>query len=263
MKILIAGDIVSSPGRNAFTRTVERIRETRGADLIIANAENAAGGNGLLPRLAEGLFKQGADVITLGDHTWDQKDLIPYLDEEWRVIRPANFASECPGFGCCVSLKNGVRYAVISLMGRTFMKFPTACPFKTADQLLKRDDVKNCSVVIVDFHAEATSEKVIMGRYLDGRVSAVVGTHTHIQTSDECVLEKGTGYITDLGMTGPINSILGRQYKPVLNTFLTGMPSRFDIKKGPGVFEGVWLEVDDLTGQCQTIERIRESMETR
>jgi len=258
MKILIAGDIVSSPGRKAFVQGVTRIRETRGADCVIVNAENTAGGNGLLPRQAQELFKNGADVITMGDHTWDQKELIPFLDEEWRIVRPANFASECPGFGCCVSLKNGVRYAVISLIGRTFMKMPAECPFKAVDRLLKRDDIKNCPVVIVDFHAEATSEKVVMGYYLDGRVSAMVGTHTHVQTSDERILEKGTGYITDLGMTGPLNSVLGRQIKPVLNTFLTGMPSRFDVQKGPGVFEGVWLDIDDETGTCKTIERVRE-----
>ncbi len=258
MKILVAGDIVSSPGRRAFAKGVERMREMRGIDCVIANAENAAGGNGLLPRQAQELFKNGADIITMGDHTWDQKDLIPFLDEEWRIVRPANFASECPGFGCAVSLKNGVRFAVISLLGRTFMKMPTECPFKTVDRLLKRDDIKNCPVIMVDFHAEATSEKVIMGYYLDGRVSAMVGTHTHIQTSDERILEKGTGYITDLGMTGPLNSVLGRQIKPVLNTFLTGMPSRFDVQKGPGVLEGVWLDIDDETGRCNKIERIRE-----
>ncbi|MDD4735837.1 MAG: TIGR00282 family metallophosphoesterase [Kiritimatiellae bacterium] len=258
MKILAAGDIVSSPGRLAFARTVDRLCAEGEVDGVVANAENAAGGNGLLPRLAQELFRAGADVLTLGDHAWDQKEILPYLDEEYRLIRPANYVSECPGNGWTIVDIGDWKLCVISLVGRTFMPPVAECPFKTADRILALPEVKKASVVLVDFHAEATSEKICMGYYLDGRVGAVLGTHTHVQTSDEHVLPRGTGYITDMGMTGPVDSVLGRQFAPVLNRFLTGMPSRFEVKKGSSVFEGVLLDMDEQTGRCRDILRIRE-----
>lgn len=263
MKILFSGDIVSSPGRLAFALTAGRMRSEARVDAVVANAENAAGGNGLLPRLAQELFRAGANVLTLGDHAWDQKEIIPYLDEEYRLVRPANYVSECPGNGWTLVDIGASRLCVISLVGRTFMQPVSLCPFKTMDHILSNAEVKKASVILVDFHAEATSEKICMGYYLDGRVSAVVGTHTHVQTSDEHVLPRGTGYITDLGMTGPVNSVLGRMVEPVLNRFLTGMPSRFEVMKGPSVFEGVLLDIDEQSGRCVNIERVREYHQER
>lgn len=263
MNLLFSGDIVSSPGRLAFALTAARMRCEGRVDGIIANAENAAGGNGLLPRLAQELFRAGADVLTLGDHAWDQKEILPYLDEEYRLIRPANYVPECPGSGWTLVDIGAVRIGVISLVGRTFMQPVSLCPFKTVDHILSIPEVKKTPVVLVDFHAEATSEKICMGYYLDGRVSAVLGTHTHVQTSDECILPRGTGYITDLGMTGPVNSVLGRMVAPVLNRFLTGMPSRFEVMKGPSVFEGVLMEIDEQSGRCVDIQRVREHHQER
>ena len=258
MNILVAGDIVSSPGRLAFARTALRMRADGEVDGVVANAENAAGGNGLLPRLAQELFRAGADVLTLGDHAWDQKEIIPYLDEEYRLIRPANYVSDCPGHGWTIVDIGEWKLCVISLLGRTFMPPVAECPFRTVDRILELPEVKAATAVLVDFHAEATSEKICMGYYLDGRVGAVVGSHTHVQTSDEHVLHRGTGYITDLGMTGPVDSVLGRQFEPVLSRFLTGMPARFEVKKGSSAFEGVLLDLDENTGRCRKIQRLRE-----
>jgi hypothetical protein len=261
MKILFSGDIVSSPGRRAFTQVAGRYKKNGQADCVCANAENTAGGNGLQPRMAQELFSHGADALSLGDHTWDQKELIPFIDEELRLVRPANFPPGCPGRGYTIVDVKGVRVCIISLLGRTFTQPTADCPFRTVDALLERPDVRDTTVKLVDFHAEATSEKVVMGFYLDGRVSAVLGTHTHIQTSDARVLAKGTGYITDLGMTGPRDSILGREYEPVLKRFMTGMPARFEVKKGPALFEGALLEVDDIKGHCVSIRALREEVD--
>ena len=257
MNILIAGDIVSSPGRKIFQEVVRQYRQQGLADAVFANAENAAGGNGLLPRLAQELFNAGADGLTLGDHAWDQKEIYPFIEEEYRLVRPANYVNRCPGRGWTLVDVGGQQICLISLVGRTFMNPPSNCPFRTADDILSITEVQCCPIRLVDFHAEATSEKIAMGMYLDGRVSAMVGTHTHVQTSDERIMRQGSGYITDLGMTGPQDSVLGRQLEPVLNRFMTGMPARFEVKKGPGVFEGVLIEVDEKSGKCLRIERVR------
>ncbi len=256
MKILIAGDIVGQPGRTAFSRTAGKMREQERVDMIIANAENSAGGRGITPVICEELFAAGADVLTLGDHTWDQKELAPWLKNAKRVVRPANFAPGCPGPGyVTVQIKN-VPVTVISLVGRVFMS-PYDCPFRTADDILSRLTPSG-GIIVADVHAEATSEKIALGRYLDGRVSAVVGTHTHVQTADEEILPNGTAYITDLGMTGPKDSVLGRDVNSVLHKFLTGMPSKFEIATGKVAFEGVLITVDEKTRRATEIRRVRE-----
>lgn len=260
MKILMAGDIVGSPGRRAFAQVVARLKQAGKADFVVANAENAAGGKGLSGALAEELFGAGADVLTLGDHTWDQKEIVPYLEREPRVVRPANFAPGCPGRGCVTVEGAGkVRVTVISLVGRVFMN-NYDCPFRTADALLKKEPDLG-RIVLVDMHAEATSEKIVMGRYLDGRVSAVVGTHTHVQTSDESLLPKGTAFITDLGMTGAKDSALGRDLASVTQMMLTGMPVKFEVAKDDLALEGVIVDVDERTGRANSIKRLRESVQ--
>lgn len=256
MKILVVGDIVGSPGRRAFARVAGQWKHAERVDLAIANAENAAGGRGLTAALAEELFNAGADVITLGDHAWDQKELIGYLEREPRVLRPANFPPACPGKGWITVDTPKGRVTVISLVGRVFMP-PNDCPFRAADTILGMQNALG-KVVLVDIHAEATSEKIALGHYLDGRVTAVFGSHTHVQTSDETLLEGGTAYITDLGMTGPKNSVLGRDYPSVMKKFLTGMPSSFKVAKDNVQLEGIVLDVNTRTGKARRIKRVRE-----
>lgn len=259
MKILMVGDIVGAPGRMAFARLVTRMRQEGRVDFVVANAENAAGGRGLTAALGEELLNAGADVLTLGDHAWDQKDVAAYLERESRVVRPANFAPGCPGRGwTTVSGPQAEKITVVNLVGRVFMN-PYDCPFRAVEAILSRDSLGR--IILVDMHAEATSEKVALGRYLDGRVTCVVGTHTHVQTSDETVLPKGTGYITDLGMTGPKDSVLGRDLKSVTEMLLTGMPAKFEVARGNPTLEGVIIEVDSLTGRCAAIRRVREKAE--
>ena len=259
MKILAVGDIVGAPGRRAFARVVPRLRFEDKVDFVVANAENAAGGRGLTSVLAEELMAQGADVITLGDHTWDQKEIRPYLGQERRVVRPANFSPGCPGRGWTTIDGSGTHVTVVNLVGRVFLS-ATDCPFRTVDALLRQESGLG-TVVLVDIHAEATSEKIVMGRYLDGRVSAVFGTHTHVQTSDERILPGGTAYITDLGMTGAKDSALGRDLESVTSMFLTGMPARFEMAKNDVVLEGALIDVDPQTGRATAIERIREHID--
>lgn len=260
MKILMVGDIVGGPGRQAFARVVGRMRAVWKLDAVVANAENCAGGKGLSGPLAEELFANGADVLTLGDHAWDQRDMLAYIEREPRIVRPLNFAPESPGKGIAtVRIASGLEITVISLIGRTFMR-PYDSPFHAIDALLKRQAHLG-RVILVDFHAEATSEKIVMGRYLDGRVSAVVGTHTHVQTSDEAVLPKGTGYITDLGMTGPKDSAIGRELAPVMDMMIRGIPSKFDVASGDVNLEGVIIDVDESTGKARKVTRVREKID--
>ena len=255
MKILIVGDIVGSPGRTAFARIAGRMRHAGEVDFVVANAENAAGGRGVTAALAQELLGAGADVLTLGDHAWDQKDLAGHLEKEDRVLRPANFAPGCPGKGWITATTDKGAVTVINLVGRVFMQPHYDCPFRTVDEILKKGAALG-KIVLVDIHAEATSEKIAMGWYLDGRVSAVVGSHTHVQTSDETVLPKGEAYITDLGMTGPKDSILGRDYESVLSRFVTGLPVQFKVAKNDVKLEGVLVPVDAETGKAAGIQRI-------
>jgi len=246
--------MVGSSGRQVFQRIMERLRAEGRIDWVVANAENSAGGRGPSPEIAEALFAAGADALTLGDHTFDDKKLIPFLNTEPRIVRPANLPPEAAGRGMTTIDTDEGPVCIISLIGRVFMN-PADCPFRTADKLL---NLCNAKTIFVDFHAEATSEKIALGRYLDGRVTGLFGTHTHVQTSDETLLPNGTAYITDLGMTGPKDSVIGREVEPVVQRFITGMPQKFDVSKKDPTLEGVIVDVDIATGKARSIERIRE-----
>ncbi len=251
MLILAIGDVIGKPGRQTVQKLLPGLRKQYELDLVIANAENAAGGLGLTLGTARELLDAGVDILTSGNHIWDQKEIIPHLDSNLPVIRPLNYPPGVPGRGCLTQ----DNIAVINLIGRTFIgNFD--CPFRAMDHLLAGFR-KNYSVIIVDFHAEATSEKVAMGRYLDGRVSVIFGTHTHVGTIDAKILPKGTAYVTDLGMTGPQDSVIGDDVQSVLQRFLTAMPHRLSVGSGSKViFNSVLINVDDKSGQAVSIERI-------
>ena len=259
MRILMIGDVVGGPGRRIFTREVPRLRAERQLDAVVVNAENCAAGSGITSALAKEFFAAGADAITLGDHTWGQKEFAGQIGSVERLVRPANYPAECPGRGWCLVTMPTFRFAVVNLQGRVFMN-PVECPFKALDRALA--EIPKDVPVFVDFHAEATSEKITLGYYADGRVTALVGTHTHVQTSDALVLPQGTAYLTDLGMTGPYVSSIGRDLKPVTKRFVTGMPSRFDVAEGPSVLEGAIIDFDPATKKASDIEtlRIREPL---
>ena len=255
MLILAVGDIIGKPGRGVVRQLLPDLRRQYGLDLVIANAENAAGGLGLTSETAKELFNAGVDVLTSGNHIWAQKEIIPYLDGKMPILRPLNYPPGVPGRGYIV---NG-QVMIINLMGRTFMG-DIDCPFRAMDQLLS--ELKHePSVTIVDFHAEATSEKVAMGRYLDGRVSAVLGTHTHVGTIDTQLLPQGTAYVTDIGMTGPIDSVIGVEAEAVIRRFLTGMPHRLPVGKGKTIFNAVMVEVADDSSRAISIDRIYREVE--
>ncbi len=257
MKVLFVGDIVGTPGRAVFAATVPRMKAAGEVDFVIANAENAAAGSGITEKIAREIFDNGCDVITLGDHVWDKKELYPYLISEKAMIRPANCTPEAPGRGyCVVDGPKGIKIGVVCLLGRTFMKYMVECPFKTLDKVLA--EITNAvKVVVVDMHAEATSEKITMGWFADGRVSAVLGTHTHIPTADETVLPQGTAYITDVGMTGPYDSVIGQKKELILERYLTGLPNKFEVALGSGTLCGALVDIDEKTGHARSIVRIR------
>lgn len=254
MRILMIGDIVGRSGRKAVMETLTTIRQELKLDIIVANGENAAGGNGITSEIAKDLFGFGVDIITSGNHIWDKKEIISYIDREPRLLRPANYPSGTPGKGVGVYNINGFTVGVINLSGRVYMP-DLDCPFKMADVLIN-NMCQQTNIILVDFHAEATSEKVALSRYLDGRISAFVGTHTHIQTADEKILSGGTAYITDLGMTGPYNSVIGVKVDLVLHKFTTQMPVRFEVADGPYQFNAVVIEVDEETGKAESIDRV-------
>lgn len=256
MKILFLGDIVGSPGRDIIKRLLVDYRAERGIDVVIVNGENAAGGSGLTPKIADELLASGVDVITTGDHIWKKRDIYEYLKTSHKLIRPANYPEGAPGKGSTVVAVGGVKIGVINLIGRVFMD-PLDCPFAQVNKEL--DKIKDeTKIILVDVHAEATSEKVALGWYLDGQVSAVVGTHTHVQTADEKILPKGTAYITDTGMTGPFKSVIGRCVEPVLERFVTQLPTRFDVAGEDVQMHGVIIEVDKATGKAVKIERVQK-----
>jgi hypothetical protein len=246
--ILAIGDIVGKPGRKAVSQLLPGLRQQYGLKLIIANGENAAGGIGLTPETAQELLDAGVDVITSGNHIWAQKEIFPYLEGQMPIVRPLNYPPGVPGRGY-ITLGP---VAVVNIMGRTFIG-NLDCPFQAMDKLLAK--LKQ-PVIIVDFHAEATSEKVAMGRYLDGRVSAVLGTHTHVGTIDTQILAGGTAYVTDIGMTGPTDSVIGDDVDAVIQRFLTGVHHRLSVGKGKPVLNAVMVDIDDATGRARTIERI-------
>ena len=256
MKILFIGDIFGEPGRKTVARQVPRFVSERGVEFVIANAENAAGGFGITPDIATELFQAGVDVITSGNHIWDKKEIIDYIKGEPRLLRPANYPDGVPGHGSLVTTTaRGETIGVLQLMGRVSM--PTIdCPFRVGRREVERlrNDV---ATIVVDMHAEATSEKMAMGWYLDGLVSAVFGTHTHVQTADERILPKGTAYLTETGMTGPSESVIGVKKEIAIEKFLTQMPRRFEVASGPCLFSAVLLEVDTTVGKAVSVERIR------
>jgi len=249
------GDIIGQPGRQAVYKFLPDLRQQYEPGMIIANAENAAGGFGLTSVIARELTEAGIDVLTSGNHIWAQKEIIPYLDSELPILRPLNYPPGVPGRGYIIT----GQIMVVNLMGRTFMR-ELDCPFRAMDKLVAEIEPKP-PVIIVDFHAEATSEKMAMGRYLDGRVSAVLGTHTHVGTIDAQILPQGTAYVTDIGMTGPMNSIIGDETESVIRRFLTGMPHRLSVGKGKPIFNAIMVEVAEDSGRAINIERICWQME--
>jgi hypothetical protein len=261
LNILFVGDIFGSAGRRIVREHIGHVRKENDVDLVIINAENAAGGFGVTPQIAEDLFDLGADVLTTGNHVWDKRELIDYMnsvpadsqDRPRRVIRPANFQRGLPGYGVFEgTTERGVPYAVVDLSGKVFMN-ATNDPFHAVDDILKTIEAK---VIVVDFHAEATSEKVAMGWYLDGRVTAVLGTHTHVPTADQRVLPGGTAYQTDVGMSGPYDSVIGVEKDLVLQRFLTGMSGKFEAAKGNPKMCAALVSCDPETGRASAIQRI-------
>ena len=254
-RALLIGDIVGKPGRRALAAALPKLLAARPIDIVIANAENAAGGSGINPPIIEELRALGVDCLTMGDHVYRKKEAVPVLAESDRVLRPANLAPEAVGRGYTVlESQSGFTFAVISLLGRTFMK-PADCPFHAVDRILEEIGQRT-RLIFLDMHAEATSDKVAMGWHLDGRVTCVFGTHTHIQTADERVLPRGTAYITDLGMTGPYDSVLGRRKEKVLSALVTSMPTFFDVATGDLRVCGALVTADTMTGLATTIERV-------
>ncbi len=253
MRVLFLGDIVGSPGRSAVLRALPSLQEEFTPDFILVNGENAAAGFGITPDIAEALFEAGVDAITLGNHAFHRSEIADYLDSGKPIVRPANFPPGTPGKGVCLLEKGELRLAVLNACGRTFMDRPYDDPFRCLDELLEPLDTPTR---ILDFHAEATSEKIAMGWYLDGRVSAVLGTHTHVQTADERILPGGTAYLSDLGMCGPRDSVIGMDVTTILRRMTTLLPHRFEVAKGPTVLSGAVLTLDPKTGSAVGIERL-------
>ena len=258
MRVLMIGDIVGAPGRRAVRELLPGLRTAHRLDAVVANAENAAGGRGITPALADELLGLGIDVLTLGDHVWDQKEIAHRMRTDPRLVRPANLAPQCPGRGWHTVATPAGPLTVTCLLGRVFLPPVADCPFRGIDALLGSLPAGH-GPIIVDVHAEATSEKIALGWHLDGRASLVAGTHTHVQTADEQILPKGTAYITDLGMTGPKHSVIGREIQSVLGKFITGMPSKFEVAADGVSLEGVVVEINPA-GRAEHIERIREPL---
>ena len=261
MRILMLGDIFGAPGRRCAQELVPLMRERWELDLVVANGENAAGGLGLNATLAKALLRAGVDVITTGNHVWRHRDLAEYMTRETRVLRPANYPPGAPGKGwVVVKSASGLSVVVINLEGRVGMN-PLDCPFQGADRLLALPEIEQAPIRLVDFHAEATSEKVALGRYLDGRVSALCGTHTHVQTADQKILPSGTAYITDLGLTGPHDSVIGMKPSAAIRRFLTQRQHPFAVASGDVRMQGALLDLDPDQGLAQSITRVDEPWE--
>jgi len=257
MRVIFLGDVVGEPGRDAVKAALPELREEWSPDFVIVNGENAAGGHGITPRLAYELLRCKVDVITLGDHSWDQREILPFFAEEPRLIRPFNFPSSCPGAGWVVVSGNGKKLGVVSAMGRTFMPAPVDNPvlaFPSVLELVRRET--HC--IFVDFHAETTSEKIAVGHALDGLVSALVGTHTHVQTADDKILPGGTAYLTDAGFCGGHDGVIGRDKEPILERYRTLMPVRMTVSSKQLQVDGVVVEIDDSSGKALSIQRIQK-----
>ena len=256
MKVLIVGDVVGRPGRNTLQAFLEKYKEDY--DFVIVNGENSAAGFGITVKIADEFLSWGTDVISGGNHSWDKKEIYEYLDNSDRMVRPANYPSEVPGRGYTIlEYKNGNKIALISLQGRVFMS-AVDCPFRTAKKLIEEIS-KTTKNIIIDIHAEATSEKIALGKYLDGEVSLVYGTHTHVQTADERILANGSGYISDVGMTGSQNGVIGTNAETIIKKFLTSLPQKFEVAEGEEQLSGIEVEIDEKTGKCKKIKRINWS----
>ena len=260
MKVLFLGDIVGKPGRAAVRHFVPVLRERHGVDVCIGNSENSAGGAGITPESAEDLLEAGLDLLTGGNHTWSKREILGYLDRNGsRQLRPANYPDGAPGRGhAVVTSRSGAKLGVVNVEGRVFMK-PLECPFRTAERLVA-ELRQQTPCILVDMHCEATSEKNAMGHFLDGRVSAVLGTHTHVQTADERLLRGGTAYQTDVGMCGPWDSVIGLRKESAIERFLTARHTPFDLATGETVLQGAIVDIDDRTGRARSILRIREML---
>lgn len=255
MKVIILGDVVGKPGITILCQTLKRLKEQHEAEFVVVNVENAAEGAGITAKIGDEILVAGVDVMTSGNHIYDKREGIAYIETQPRLLRPANYAPDTPGRGLWLgSTNSGTQVAVINLQGRVFMP-PTECPFRTADRIINEIG-KRASIIIIDHHAEATSEKLALGRYLDGRVSVVVGTHTHVQTADEQIFPGGTAYITDMGMTGPHDSVIGVESQIVIQRFLRGMPNRFETATDDARVSGIVVEINESTGKAINIERI-------
>ncbi len=257
VKILYSGDCVGNPGRRVLAHCLPLLREKLGVDFVFANAENAAGGRGVTAEIVHELLALGVDIVTTGDHIWDNKGVLDIIDKSTRLLRPANLSPLSPGRGATLCEKNGVTVGLVQVLGRTFVPLPSNCPFEAVRREV--DELgKSTRLIVVEIHAEATSEKIAMGRLLDGTASAVVGTHTHVQTADDRILPGGTAYLTDIGMTGPRDSVLGRDIESVLKRFVTGMYAPFSVAGGDGQLDAVLLELDRNTGRAVSIRRVQE-----
>jgi len=255
MKLLFIGDVVGSPGREMVKQYLPKLKEKYKPHMIVVNGENAAAGKGITEKIYKQFLTWGTQVVTMGNHTWDKKEIFEFIDDAPYMIRPANFPEGTPGKGIVFYQSNGIEVAVINLQGRTFLP-ALDDPFKKVDQLIT-EAKKRTNIIFLDFHAEATSEKQAMGWYVDGRISAIAGTHTHTQTADERILPQGTAYITDVGMTGPYDAILGTEREAVINKFLTGLPVRFEVdKNGRTQLNGVLMTLDEKTGSATKVERV-------
>jgi metallophosphoesterase (TIGR00282 family) len=256
MKVLFIGDIVGKVGRNATKALLPAVVNRYKIDLVIANGENSAGGFGITDKIVAEIFGYGVHVITTGNHVWDKKEFIPQISKEDRVLRPLNYPPGVPGYGSLLyTLHSGAKAGVINISGRVFMT-NIDCPFRVGREEIERLS-KETKIIIIDFHAEATSEKIAFGYYVDGKISAVIGTHTHVQTADEKILAGGTAYITDVGMTGPYDSVIGIEKEQIIERFLTNMPMRFETARGEGIFSAVVIEIDEKTGMSTAIQRLQ------
>lgn len=260
MKVLFIGDIVGNSGRKAIKELIPSIKKKHVIDFTIANGENSAGGSGITYVTAQDLYKSGIDALTLGNHTWSKREVLNFIDSDSNIVRPANYPEGNPGNGSAIIASHGKKIGILNLMGRVYME-DVDCPFKAAERELEQLKSK-VKVVLVDMHAEATSEKCALAWYLDGRVSCVLGTHTHVQTADERILPFGTAFITDVGMTGPYEGIIGMEREIIINKFLTKMPNKFEVARGPAQFNAVILEIDETTGKTKSIERINEIVDS-
>lgn len=257
IKVLFIGDIVGNVGRKAVKQYMPLLKQKYAPDIVIANGENAAGGRGLTQSVAQELFELGIHGLTLGNHAWDQREIFDFIDQEARIVRPANYPKDTPGRGYSVIRNGNKELVIVNIQGRTFLP-PLECPFRTMDRILEEELKKKHKCVLVDVHAEATSEKIALGWYLDGRVSVVLGTHTHVQTHDEKVLPNGTAYVTDVGMVGSSEGVLGMEKQPVLQKFLTQLPVRFTVDNGKWHFHAVLIDIDETTGLAKSIKLIRQ-----